>query len=104
MDRAADTTLFGSSVERKTILRLEGGMPLKQVEKKSRSAEAVRLFTLREVAEYLKVHPVTVYRLVKSGQLPAARIGRDLRFDIRLVEQWVAEGGTGTARGRKSKR
>jgi excisionase family DNA binding protein len=62
----------------------------------------MRLFTLREVAEYLKVHPGTVYRLVKSGQLPAARIGRDLRFHPQLVEQWLADGGTGDARGRQS--
>jgi excisionase family DNA binding protein len=75
---------------------------LKQTGKKEHSSEAMRLFTLREVAEYLKVHPGTVYRLVKNGQLPAARIGRDLRFDPRLVQQWVAEGGTG-ARGGKSR-
>lgn len=62
----------------------------------------MRLFKLREVAEYLKVHPGTVYRLVKSGQLPAARIGRDLRFDPQLVKQWVADGGTGDASGRQS--
>ena len=65
------------------------------IEKKDLSAKPMRLFTLREVAKYLKVHPGTVYRLVKSGHLPAARIGRDLRFDFQLVEQWVADGGTG---------
>jgi excisionase family DNA binding protein len=58
----------------------------------------MRLLTLREVAQYLRVHPGTVYRLVKSGQLQAARVGRDLRFDSRVVDDWVAKGGTGGSR------
>jgi excisionase family DNA binding protein len=63
----------------------------------------VRLLTLREVAEYLQVHPATVYRLVKTRQLMAVRVGRDFRFDARVVEEWVASGGSTTPsrRGRK---
>jgi excisionase family DNA binding protein len=59
--------------------------------------------TLREVAEYLQVHPATVYRLVKTRQLMAVRVGRDFRFDARVVEEWVASGGSTTPsrRGRK---
>jgi excisionase family DNA binding protein len=53
-----------------------------------------RLMTLREVAHYLQVHPGTVYRLVKTKQLRAVRVGRDLRFDIRVVDNWVANGGS----------
>jgi excisionase family DNA binding protein len=54
----------------------------------------VRLLTLREVAHYLWVHRGTVYRLVKAGNLPAIRVGRDLSFDMRVVDDWVANGGT----------
>ncbi len=66
----------------------------------------MRLLTLREVAQYLQVHPGTVYRLVKAGHLRAARVGRDLRFDVRELDDWVAKGGTEntqaqTARPRK---
>jgi excisionase family DNA binding protein len=36
--------------------------------------------TVAEVATYLKVHPRTVYRLVRRKQLPGFRVGGDLRF------------------------
>jgi hypothetical protein len=43
---------------------------------------------------------------VKAGHLRAARVGRDLRFDVRELDEWVAQGGTDntqtqTARPRK---
>jgi excisionase family DNA binding protein len=63
-----------------------------------------RLLTLREVAQYLQVHPGTVYRLVKTGQLRAARVGRDLRFDIRVVDEWIAKGGTAGSEPPKRKK
>jgi len=71
-------------------MKLAGGMPM-------------RLLTLREVAHYLQVHPGTVYRLVKTRQLKAIRVGRDLRFDLRVVDSWVANGGSAAppARSRK---
>jgi len=62
-----------------------------------------RLLTLREVADYLHVHPGTVYLLVKKGQLQALRIGRDFRFDIRVVEDWIGKGGTSSGEAEKHK-
>jgi excisionase family DNA binding protein len=53
-----------------------------------------RLLKLREVADYLQVHPGTVYRLVKSGQLSGLRVGRDLRFHKGMLEEFIARGGT----------
>ena len=55
---------------------------------------AERMLTLREVSDYLHVNPATVRRLVRRGQLRAIRVGRDLRFEVRVVDQWVAEGGS----------
>jgi excisionase family DNA binding protein len=52
------------------------------------------MLTLREVSDYLHVNPATVRRLVRRGQLRAIRVGRDLRFEVRVVDQWVAEGGS----------
>jgi excisionase family DNA binding protein len=53
-----------------------------------------RMLKLREVSDYLNVTPATVRRLVKSGQLQAIRVGRDMRFEVRVVDQWVAAGGS----------
>lgn len=39
-----------------------------------------RFATVAEVAKRLRVSNMTVYRLVKSGQLPAVRVGRGYRI------------------------
>lgn len=41
--------------------------------------ESERLLTVKEVAERLRLHPITVRRLIASGRLPAVRIGRAVR-------------------------
>lgn len=38
-----------------------------------------RLLTVAEVAERLRVHPITVRRHIKSGRLQAVRVGRSVR-------------------------
>ena len=38
------------------------------------------LLTPREVAEVMRVSTMTVYRLIKSGELPAMRVGKHLRI------------------------
>ena len=38
-----------------------------------------RLLTVREVAERLRVHPITVRRHIKAGRLQAVRVGRSVR-------------------------
>ncbi len=48
-----------------------------------------KILTITEVAERLRMHPVSVYRLVKEAKLPVFRIGRLLRFDADQVEKWI---------------
>jgi excisionase family DNA binding protein len=43
-------------------------------------AVALRFATVSEVARRLRVSNMTVYRLVKGGQLPAVRVGRGYRI------------------------
>lgn len=38
------------------------------------------LLVVREVAELMRVSRMTVYRLIRSGDLPAIRVGRNLRI------------------------
>lgn len=45
-----------------------------------RPAEKDHFLTPQEVAALLRVSTRTVSRLVKSGELPALRVGRSLRF------------------------
>jgi excisionase family DNA binding protein len=41
---------------------------------------SARFVTVAEVARQLRVSNMTVYRLVKSAQLPAVRVGRGYRI------------------------
>jgi excisionase family DNA binding protein len=44
--------------------------------------------TVKEVSEYLRVHPSTVYRLLAKRKLPAFRVGSDWRFSLSAIDQW----------------
>jgi len=50
-----------------------------------------RVMTVKEVAQYLKVHTSTVYRLVQSGELPGFKIGGDWRFNKESIDRWRIE-------------
>lgn len=50
--------------------------------------------TVKDVAAYLRVHPATVYRLLRQGKLPAFRVGADWRFRQDQIVAW-ARGQTG---------
>jgi excisionase family DNA binding protein len=46
------------------------------------------VLTLDEVASYLRVHPSTVYRLLRKRSLPAFKAGSDWRFNLASIDQW----------------
>jgi excisionase family DNA binding protein len=52
------------------------------------------ILTIENVAEYLRVHPSTIYRMLKKKQLPAFKVGRDWRFKREAIDRWCvsAEG------------
>lgn len=45
----------------------------------------------REVAEYTRVDVQTIYRKVKSGEIPCYRIGNAIRFKLDEVEMAMKE-------------
>ena len=48
-----------------------------------------RLLTVSEVAAAMRVSTMTVYRLIKAGDLGAIRIGRGYRIPQREVERYL---------------
>jgi excisionase family DNA binding protein len=48
------------------------------------------VLTLEEIAEYLRVHPTTIYRLLKKQQIPAFKVGSDWRFNLVSIDRWRA--------------
>jgi excisionase family DNA binding protein len=49
------------------------------------------VLTVREVSEYLRVHPATIYRLANERQIPCFRVGSEWRFDIGTIDRWSRE-------------
>jgi len=49
------------------------------------------LLTVGEVATMMRVSNMTVYRLIKSGQLAAIRVGKNYRLRRRDIEHYLAE-------------
>lgn len=50
------------------------------------------IMTLDQVADYLHVHPSTVYRLLKRRSLPAFKVGSDWRFRLEAIRKWAQAG------------
>jgi excisionase family DNA binding protein len=49
------------------------------------------VLTVQDVAQYLKLNPSTVYRLLKEKQLPAFKIGSEWRFNRESIDRWRAD-------------
>lgn len=49
------------------------------------------IMTVQEVARYLRVHAITVYRMIRQGRLPAIRVGRGWRFKKDEIDLWLHE-------------
>jgi excisionase family DNA binding protein len=48
-----------------------------------------KLMTVAEVAEYLRISRASVYRLVRSRQVPVSSVGRQLRFRRDSIDRWL---------------
>lgn len=46
--------------------------------------------SVRETAEVLNMHFMSVYKLVQSGQLPALKIGSRWKIDRGELDEWIA--------------
>jgi excisionase family DNA binding protein len=58
-----------------------------------------KVLTVQEVSAYLRVHPSTIYRMLKKNQLPAFRVGSDWRFTVEAIDRWRSEVESGSLRG-----
>lgn len=56
--------------------------------------------TVREIAKYLKVHPLTIARLAREGKIPGFKVGKQWRFDKKEMEAWRRNQGKGKNTGK----
>ncbi len=58
----------------------------------SRHQEALRrLVDIRVVADYLGISPDTGYTMVSQRRIPYVKVGRLLRFDLKAIDEWIAQ-------------
>jgi excisionase family DNA binding protein len=50
---------------------------------------AGNLMDIKQVAEYLQMNKMTVYKLAREGQLPAFKIASEWRFKKELLDDWL---------------
>ena len=54
--------------------------------------QRTQIMTLREVAKYLGVHEVTIYRLIKETDIPAIKLRGQWRFKKDVLDGWLMAG------------
>lgn len=61
----------------------------------------MKLLTVDEAAEVLRVNPRQIYRMVATNDIPHTRIGKGrggaIRFESEQLSKWILEGGTNSA-------
>ena len=54
-----------------------------------------KLYTAKELAEILGVHPQTIYRAGERGEIPSYKVGKSVRFEMPTertrTKQWQKE-------------
>ncbi len=51
----------------------------------------MKVLTVKEAADLLKVKPQCVYAMLRGGGLPFFRLGRLIRIDEDSLEKWLDE-------------
>ncbi len=55
------------------------------------------LLTAREAARVLAISPRTLWSHTKTGQIPAVRIGRSVRYAVTDLQAWIDRCKTGSS-------
>ena len=48
-------------------------------------------FTVEELAKYLRIKPITIYKHASKGKLPAFKVGASWRFKKSSIDRWIEE-------------
>ena len=72
------------------------------MDEKEPEPKRTQIMTLKEVAKYLGVHPITIYKLIKNSGMPALKLGGQWRFKKDILDEWlVTQMGKGRLAPRK---
>jgi excisionase family DNA binding protein len=73
------------------VVALEAGVKGAADMGKKRPLVGDRLLTVGEVAATMRVSNMTVYRLIKSGQLAAIRVGKNYRIRESEIDRYLSD-------------
>lgn len=48
-----------------------------------------KIFTVQELADYLRMKPLTIYKHASTGRLPAFKVGSHWRFKKQSIDLWI---------------
>ena len=70
------------------------GQPEETGKDENETGESIlaQIMTTKELANYLKLHQITICKLSKEGKIPSVRIGSRWRFDKEAIDAWIAKG------------
>jgi len=57
-------------------------------------SHAQQFYTVAEVAQMTRVSGMTIYRLIKAGELRALRVGHSYRVPAQALDDYLASGGS----------
>jgi excisionase family DNA binding protein len=61
-----------------------------------------RWVSIDEIAEHLGIKKDTIYKWVARKKMPAHKVGRLLKFQIKEVDRWIRTGKAANNRGTKN--
>ena len=47
------------------------------------------VMTVKQLANYLQLNELTIYKRVRLGEIPVAKVGRALRFKKNVIDKWL---------------
>ena len=65
-------------------------------------ADDYDILTVKELCDLLRLHPTTVYKLVRQGKIPRFRVGNEWRFRRDVIERWTVEQSMNAQQVRKA--
>ncbi len=54
-------------------------------------AKSKEVMTVKDIAEYMDIHPMTIYKYVKEGEIPAFKIGSNWRIRRDSIQKWMKD-------------
>lgn len=84
------------SVQTRMSRGLDSARRTKKGRDVSQGSPEQRLLTVAEVADMLRVSNMTVYRLIKRGELTAIRVGKNYRIRQQALDDYLDQGAVGT--------